>query len=252
MLSVGEITPVPGEQVLIETLDQGLSQFYREGLPHHTYTHARDDILPEVVRLDGLQPNSSQQGRFNLIAATLGHDAGWHLPSDPEAAESKEERSVRLIRPVLEECGFKLLDLNEIDDLVRATAAGTLCMTPNQKKLRRGDIANVAGKRLPFLATTVNLFYEAKILADEYGNESPEWQTYVAAQDIILRSFLSQDLSLGSEPTIRGVGRFNREALRNVNRLSSGTVRNPFRFVGRYHNILKPFVAEGALDVIDC
>jgi len=250
MLSVEEITDVPGEQVLIERLDEGLRPLYRNGLPHHNYPHARDDVLPEVFRLDGLAPTSPVHGRFNLIAATLGHDAGSHLPPDPERPETKEERASRLIRPVLLDCNFSEGDLVEIDGLIGATGPGAACVTPDQVKLRRGDIANVGGPRLPFLATSVRLYQEAVILAAERGEPAPEWRSFLREQEAVLRSLLSQDLSLGDERVSKGVGPFNRAALRNVSWLSRGVMLNPVRFHSKYDHYLRPLVGDAALAVI--
>jgi hypothetical protein len=250
MLSVEEITSIPGEQVLIEQLDEGLRPFYRDDLPHHNYEHARDDVLPEVFRLDALQPVDPVRGRFNLIGATLGHDAGSHLSADPERPETKEERASRLIRPVLKECGFSTGDIAEMDGLILATGIATVCATPDQKKLRRGDIANVGGGRTPFLATTVKLFHEAAILAGERGGEPPVWRTFVAAQQEILLGLLSQDLSLGDERVTKGLGPFNRAALRNVGWLSKSVVRDPAKFHSKYDQYMRPLVDEAALAAI--
>lgn len=250
MLSVEEITSIPGEQVLIEQLDEGLRPFYRDDLPHHNYEHARDDVLPEVLRLDALQPVDPVHGRFNLIGATLGHDAGSHLPADPERPESKEERAIRLIRPVLKGCGFSARDISEMDGMVLATGTGVVCATPDQKKLRRGDIANVGGPRTLFLATSVNLFYEATILAGERGEEPPVWPEFIAAQQAILMSLLSQDLSLGDERVSNGMGPFNRAAMKNVSWLSKGVVLDPARFHSKYDQYMRPQVDEAALAAI--
>jgi hypothetical protein len=247
MLSVEEITSHPGEQVLIERLDEGLRPLYRDDLPHHNYEHARDNVLPEVLRLDALQPVDPVHGRFNLIGATLGHDAGSHLPADPERPETKEERAARLIRPVLVESGFSARDISEMDGMVLATGIEAVCATPNQKKIRRGDIANVGGLRTPFLATTVNLFYEAAILAGEQGGEPPVWPAFIAAQQKILMSLLSQDLSLGDERISKGVGPFNRAAMKNVSWLSKGVVLDPAKFHSKYDQYMRPLVDEAAL-----
>lgn len=250
MLSVEELTHVPGEQKIIEELDEGLSQFYRPDLPHHNYPHAHDDVLREVLRLDGLQPASLSHGRFDLIAAALGQDAGSHLPLDSERNESREERTTRLIRPVLVEVGFRPADIEEIDGMVLSTQVGKLCVTPNQIKLRRGDIANVRGRRLPFIATTVNLFSEKKILAKESGDEPPAWTPYIDVQQRILMSLLSQNLLLGDERLIRGVAPFNRDAMRNVSWLSKKMIRDPSLFHSKYDQYLRPLVSANALAAI--
>ncbi len=250
MLSVEEITSHPGEQLLIERLDEGLGPFYRDDLPHHNYRHVRDDVLPEVLRLDALQPVDPVRGRFNLIGATLGHDAGSHLPADPERPETKEERAARLIRPVLAGCGFSEGDISEMDGMILATGIGAVCATPDQKKLRRADIANVGGQRTSFLATTVNLFYEATILAGERGDEPPVWPAFIAAQQEILMRLLSQDLSLGDERISKGMGPFNRAAMKNVSWLSRGVVRDPARFHGKYDQYMRRLTGEAALAAI--
>lgn len=250
MLSVEEITPIPGEQLLINELGVRLRPFYRDDLPYHNYPHVHDDVLSDVLRLDDLEPVRPSHGRFNLIAAALGHDAGSYLPLNTESSETREERATRLIKPVLVECGFTLRDINEIDDMVQSTQVGTLCETPDQIKLRRADIVNVGGKRLPFLATSVKLHYEARILADEQDVEPPDWRTFIIEQEGILRSLLSQDLSLGDERISKGTGPFNRAAMKNVNWLSKKVIREPLMFHSKYDYYLRPLVGEAALAAI--
>lgn len=247
MLATEELTDVPEEQTLIGELNEGLSGFYREDLPHHNYRHAHDEVLPEVLRLDELQP-TTRYGRLKLIAAALIHDAGSYLPLDPADGMPKEQRSVELTKPLLRECGFRLRHINEIDDMVQSTGIGTSCWTPDEIKLRRADIANVAGKRMPFLATTVNIFYEEVLLADEYNYQLRPWSTYIIKQAGVLKELLSQDLSLGDERVSLGMGPFNRAAMKNVSLLlSKTTIRNPSGFVSKYGHLLRPFVAEKAI-----
>lgn len=250
MLAVEEITPVPGEQTIIRELSEGLRPFYRDDLPHHNFAHVHDDVLTEVLRLNGLQPAGSEDEIFNLIAAALAHDAGGHLPLDPENPETIEERTTRLVRPVLVECGFTAPNIRETNGIILSTTPGMICETPSQKKLRRGDLANVKGKRLPFLATTVDIFHEKKILADEEGRESPLWTPYVRIQDKVLRSLLGQDLSLGSERLSNGIGPFNRATMKNVSWLSKAVVLNPDRFLSKYRAYLRPLVGDTALAAI--
>lgn len=250
MLLAEEVTSHPGEQKIIEDLDEGLRPFYRDDLPHHNYEHAHDEVLPEVLRLDELQPTDTRHGRFNLIAAALGHDAAVHLPVDPERQETREERATRLIRPVLIEAGYLASDIAEINGMVLATGLGTICETPGQIKLRRADISNVGGKRLPFLATTVNIFHEKAMLANEQDGEAPAWRTYVPAQQRILTELLAQDLSLGNERISRGMGPFNRAALKNVSWMSKKVVRDPASFHHKYDQYLKPLVSGVALAAI--
>lgn len=250
MLSTEEITPIPGEQMIIEQLGEGLRPFYRDDLPGHNFGHAHDEVLPEVIRLDGLQPAKPSHGRFNLIAAALGHDAATHLPVDPERLETKEERTTRLIRPVLVECGYGQADRAEVNDLVLVTAIGAICETPGQIKMRRADISNVGRRRRPFLATTVNYFHEATILAEEEDREPPEWRTFTAAQQQVLFGLLSQDLSLGDERVSKGMGPFNRAAMKNARWLSKSTVRDPMRFHAKYDQHLRTLVSKEALAAI--
>lgn len=250
MLSVEEITPIPGEQRLIQELGEGLHPLYRDDLSHHNFGHAHDEVLPEVIRLDGLQPVSKARGRLEMIAAALGHDAGTHLPIDPERRETKEERAIRLIRPVIVECGFRGGDITEIDGMVLATGPGVICETPGQIKLRRADIGNVGRKRLEFLATAVNIFHEETVLAEEQHREIPVWGNFTAAQQQVLLRLLAQDLSLGNERVSKGMGPFNRAALRNAQWLSKGTVRDANRFHAKYDQYMRPLVGEAALAAI--
>lgn len=251
MLAVEAITPIPVEQELIKELSEGLRPFYREDLPYHNFSHVHDDVLAEVLRLDSEHPETStERGRIRLIGASLVHDAYDHLPLDPLEYTSKEERAAHVTRPVLIECGFEPADIRETDELTLSTRPGEICRTPNQVKLRRGDISNVGSGRLPFLGTSVNLFYEATLLADEYDHERTNWRTFIASQEAVLRSLLSQDLSLGSERQRSGIGPFNRRAMKNVNWLSKNRVRDPVRFYARYNHHLRPLVGEAAIESI--
>lgn len=251
MLSPEEITPYTGEQVLVDELDEGLRPLYRGDLPGHNYEHAHDEVLPEAIRLDGLEPLAASHGRLALIAAALCHDAGAHLPADPERHETKEERSMRLVRPVLIECGFNTNDIREVNGMIWATQAGTACKSLGQVKMRRADISNVGSRqRMRMLKRTVDFFHETTILAAEEDRESPAWSAFLASQQQVLWKLLIQDLSLGNERRIKDRGPFNRMAERNVGWLSKNTVRNPIKFHTMYDRYLRPLVSEEALAFI--
>ncbi len=251
MLSTEEITPHADEQEFINELNEGLRPLYRDDLPGHNYEHAHDAVLPEVIRLDGLEPMPDRRGRFALIAAALGHDAGTHLPPDPERHETKEERAMRLVRPVLVQCGLKINDIRETNGMVWATQAGTVCKSLGQVKMRRGDIANVGSRqRVRMLKRTVDFFHDANILAAEEDREPPAWPVFLSAQQQVLWKLLVQDLSLGNERVTNGRGPFNRAAERNVGWLSKNVVRDPMRFHARYDRYLRPLVGEEPLALI--
>lgn len=248
MLSSDEITPHAGEQVFIDQLSEGLRPLYRDDLPGHNFGHAHDEVLPEVIRLDGLEPTANGRGRFALIAAALCHDAGASLPADPERAEPKELRTIRLVRPILAECGFDMTDIRETNGMVWVTRAGTLCKSLGQIKIRRGDIANVGSRqRTGMLKRTVDFFREATMLAGEEGRDAPVWSEFIQAQQDVLWRLLVQDLSLGDERVIDGRGPFNRAAEGNVEWLSQDVVRDPKRFHATYDRYLSPLVGEEAL-----
>lgn len=252
MLKVEEITLIPEEQALIRGLDDVLadpsSGLYKD-LPHHNYGHVRDEVLPEALRLDSLDPdNSTSQGRLELAAASLTHDLLVHLPLDPdEGFDTKEARTIAKAKSLLPSFGFTGQSLDNVLGSIGTTAPGTVCKTPNEIKLRRADISNVGSEQLArFLAVTVKIFHEEKIISAQAGVPASNWETFIGRQATILKQLLEPDLSVGTEPKVHGLGRFNRLAQANVAWLGRGAVRDPDQFVKAYGPHLEPPVPNFA------
>lgn len=245
-----EITPVAEEQELIEALSDEFRPFHRPDLPYHNFSHSRDDVLPEILRLDTeCHPEGNPGERRLLIASALGHETLWHLELDPEEGlSSREDRSAAVVAQRLPKFGFTAPEVALVRGLIAVTEPGTHVKTEAEIKMRRADLKNVASKnKTDFIAGTVKLFYEALMLCREKGKAAPRWTSYVLAQQGVLRSFLEDDLSLPSDGR---PGVFNRAANKNTEWLSSSSVLDPARFIrrqGRYLKSRLPMLHESDL-----
>jgi hypothetical protein len=258
MLSVEEITPRPIEQRLITVLDPIIEPLYRSDLPWHNYIHAREDALQESLRLDDLDPvPSTQEERLELIVEDIAHDALGHVPlRSTEGYATKEERTAAviagLLRGEIRDSGFDFSETSiiNIGNAIIRNRPGIKSETPNEVKLRRGDLKNLGSEQTtPFLAAAVSIFYEKAILALEVDEPYDAWPDYLDGQIPILGGLLMYDLSIRGEPVMQRqgltLGRFNRTAQSNVGRLANKReVRTPRSFVGRYGHHLKLVIPD--------
>lgn len=242
MLLPEAITADPTEQELVSRFSQALAPFYRPDLPHHNFLHPHDEVLPEVIQLADIDPACTTLERYILIAASLGHDALEHLPLSP-AFRTKEQRAGAITAVIARDIGFTAGEANATEELIESTNPQAACDTPSKVKLRRGDLKNVGGRRLPFLGTAVNVFYEKQMLAQEQGLEAPLWTPYMTTQRVLLRGMNVPDLSVGREQSRDGRGTFNRRADENIDTLWLPRVEDPWQFVTFYGSRLQPYVA---------
>lgn len=237
MVAVEELTQLPEEQELIRAFDEVLPVLHRD-VNYHGYPHPRNQVLPEVLRLDDLGRKNTRQHapRRVEIADALTHDirAAWPLdPNEPYA--TKEERSAEEVRPILADLDYtpRQIDMAR-RDIPAATEAGRLCTNERQIKLRRGDLVTVPARRAVFLSASVNIFLEHIFTELDQGHTPLSWPAFVRKQQGILLKLLGQDLTLAYERRTAQDGAFNRAAMRNVNWLSSEAVLNPFHFAKTY------------------
>jgi hypothetical protein len=264
MLLAEQITPVLNEQRLIRALDPLLATLY-EPLPYHNYSHARDEVLVEALRLDDLDRDSrparqrfeaeQEAERLELIVECLGHDALAHPKLGPdEDFPTKTHRTAArvagLIRDNMPEHGFTFsgTSIASIEQAIISNTPGQPITTMNELKLRRGDIANVGSHyRSIFLAKTVLIFYETVALNQRDGNGPPEWTSFLDRQHPLLSALIEPGLGIGSERLRNGKSPFDRRAERNISLLASKrAVRDPELFIPKYGHSLTALVPNFA------
>jgi hypothetical protein len=245
MLSPEHITPYTDEQGLIRELVPLLGPLHWSKLQYHNFWHSYGEVLPAVLRLDELDPDSNPLDRRILIAASLGHEVLNHMPLFPGSGfRTKEERAIVVTRPLFESVGFKPVELGSIGARIEATNPLKKIVTIDDRKMRRGDLGNLDGPRLPCLAKTVSIFNEEIMLAEIYDEPIIDWRSFIIKQIPVLRVGVSPDLTIGREILYKGQGKYSRRANRNIDVFETERVQNPFQFVTTYGKRIAPYVPD--------
>lgn len=260
MLAVETITDRPEEQEMIAFLDPFFAPLY-EPLPGHNYIHVRDEVLREVLRLDDQDP-VARLGvkRLELIPAALGHDAKTHVPFIHSRLAplifTKEERSGQLVmdlmRGPVREAGFRRFTdagIANIGRIISYNSIGKPCLTAQDVKLGRADIANVGSSEIAdFLAVTVKFFHEEVILSLLRDEPYLDWQSYLDRQHLLLSKLMNRGgkhgFAIGFELDLPGKGPFYEQGIENIAQLITPSVRDPELFVAKFGWQIKPRVAD--------
>lgn len=208
---MGEVTCAGvGGQVASQLL-----ALYDPTLPYHNAEHALRvtdaargilaDCHAEGVTVDGTV----------VLAATLGHDAGYRTDPATVGCRTREEYAAQLTAGVLLAAGWAAGRVDAVTAAILATHAAAAPSSTEEKVVRAADLAELAADYDRFAVNSELLSAEAELLSGS-PISAAQWRNGAIR---VLCGYLSEDIRItAAHDDADGVSRFHRAALANLHR----------------------------------
>lgn len=172
-----------------------------EDAEHHNFDHAKETLWAAMELADLCETNGDMVHRKSLIGAALFHDAGNHEKPQEHGYDTPELYASALFAKAATRHGFSKEDTDFGKISIKATAAGVVPVTREERIMVRADINNVGGDYTDsFFSTTLDILKEERRRTAERG-ELFDISIFGANSVTALAKYLVNDLSLGAYDT---------------------------------------------------
>lgn len=182
--------PIPHSQRMV--IEKAAKPLYQDWLPYHNFPHA----LEAFRQAEKIMGNCIAAGipvkEFVVYLTLILHDAGYGHDHKKLGFETKEDYSVHLAKPFLEQFGVDDATINEVCRTILATKKDGTFQTTEEKIVRSADLAGLAIDYPTFLKNNLKLKAEAEMLS----GQSISWQDWKRKSSEIIQFYLSQDIRL--------------------------------------------------------